>query len=170
MENCDIIINEKITFELKKANSTSKFETFKKFNVDFKPPFNVDEKLIDQSDGEIQPCQSYRFKLKATIRGRSVGGRIGLGTFHFGPGKVEDIVFEKIGTTTAIVKWFDLAKQECTEKFQLTVNDDQPIFQSNLSKYKVLYYLEPCHEQIVKIAPIFKGLTGYAKTQRYIKL
>ena len=166
LENCDITINEKITFELKKANSTSKFETFKKFNVDFKPPFKVDEKLIDQSNAEILPCQSYRFKLKASIRGKSVGGKIGLGTFHFGPEKVEDIVFEKIGATTAIVKWFDLSKQECTDKFQITINDDEPIFKSSDSDYKALYKLEPCHEQVVKIAPIFHGLTGYAKTQR----
>ena len=169
LANCDITINEKITFELKKANSTSKFETFKRFNVDYKPPFEVDEKLIDQSNEDIQPCQSYRFKLKASIREKSVGGRIGLRTFHFGPGKVEDIVFEKIGATTAIVKWFDLTKHECTEKFQITINDDEPIFQSGLSDYKALYQLESCHEQVVKIAPIFEGLTGFAKTQRYVK-
>ena len=168
LANCDITINEKITFELKKANSTSKFETFKRFNVDYKPPFEVDEKLIDQSNEDIQPCQSYRFKLKASIREKSVGGRIGLGTFHFGPGKVEDIVFEKIGATTAIVKWFDLAKQECTENFQITINNDQPIFQSGSFDYKALYHLESCSEQVVKIAPIYKEKTGYAKTQRYV--
>ena len=140
LENCDIIINEKITFELKKkANSTSKFETFKRFNVDYKPPFEVDEKLVDQSNEEILPCQSYRFKLKASIREKSVRGNMVLGTFHFGPGKVEGIIFEKIGATTAIVKWYDLAKQGCTEQFQITINDDQPIFQSGKSDYKALY-------------------------------
>ena len=174
-DKCNIIEGSNIKFTLNLTEDVSSEKITEIFTVTYTKPTALNLTV----ENILEPCKLYTdITFVASVNGIEIGG-LGLRTdsdpsrsITAGPGLVENIKVDKIGSTTAEATWSLYTSQTCADNFEdkfkgfrIKINNEvfMPMLGATLSS-KYTHYLnnmESCAVQELSISPLFGEANTY---------